>query len=103
MSPHECIAKLSATLCLRSDAEHVRQRLARAFVEHVDDLWPAGRNQGATPEWIEGHVDEMLAVIERLFAAATDDQPGAPKFLNRMSWLPALVDEIAADGARLDG
>jgi len=45
----------------------------------------------------------LLAVIERLFAAATDDQPGAPKFLNRMSWLPALVDEIAADGARLDG
>ena len=47
--------------------------------------------------------DAMLATLERLFAAATDDQPGSGEFLARLSWLPKLVDEIAADGARLDG
>ena len=39
--------------------------------------------------------------MERLYAVtAESDQPGAIEFLDRMRWLPALVDEIAADGAR---
>jgi hypothetical protein len=99
---HERIARLSATLCLRPDAEHVRHRLAEAFVAHSDALWPAGQNQGL-PEWIAANVDEVLATVERLYETATDDQPGAAEFLKRMAWLPALVDEIAAAGARLDG
>ena len=49
------------------------------------------------------NVDAILATVERLYAMATDDQPGAAEFLDRMAWLPALVDEIAAEGARLDG
>jgi hypothetical protein len=61
---HERIARLSATLPLRRDADRVRQRLAMAFVEYVDDLWPAG-DPNATSKWIEGHSDEMLAIIER--------------------------------------
>jgi hypothetical protein len=101
-SPHERVARLSATLPLRPDADRVRHLLAAAFVEHTDDLWPAG-DPNATPEWIAANVDAMLATLERLFAAATDDQPGSGEFLARLSWLPKLVDEIAADGARLDG
>jgi hypothetical protein len=99
---HERIARLSATLCLRPDAEHVRCSLAAAFAYHAADLWPAGE-PAATPSWIATHTDEILATLERLYAMATDDQPGAAEFLDRMSWLPALVAEIAADGARLDG
>jgi hypothetical protein len=99
---HERIARLSATLCLRPDAEHVRCSLAAAFAYHAADLWPAGE-PAATPSWIATHTDEILATLERLYAMATDDQPGAAEFLDRMSWLPALVDEIAADGARRDG
>ena len=40
----------------------------------------------------------MHATLERLYAAAAEtDTPGAAEFLDRMAWLPALVDEIAAD------
>jgi hypothetical protein len=100
---HERIARLSATLCLRPDAEHVRCSLAAAFAYHAADLWPAGE-PAATPSWIATHTDEILATLERLFAMAGEsDTPGAAEFLARMRWLPALVDEIAADGARLDG
>jgi hypothetical protein len=76
----------------------VRLRLGTAFIEHVDDLRPAGEPP-ATPDWIRANVDSILATIERRYAMATDDQPTAAEFLD-MSWLPALVDEIAADGAR---
>jgi hypothetical protein len=55
-----------------------------------------------THEWSVANVDAILATVERLYAMATDDQPGAAEFLDRMAWLRALVDEIAADGARLD-
>jgi hypothetical protein len=99
MSPHDRIAQLSAALPLRPDADRVRHRLAAAFVVHSDALWPAGQDQGS-PEWIAANVDSILATVERLYAMATDDQPGASEFLDRMAWLPALVDEIAADGAR---
>jgi hypothetical protein len=44
---HETIAAFSASLPLRPDAERVRERLAAAFLAHVDDLWPAGET-GAT-------------------------------------------------------
>jgi hypothetical protein len=101
-SPHERVARLSAELAVRPDAEHVRYRLGEAFVEHIDALWPTGRDQGS-PEWIRANVDSILDTVERLYAMATDDHPGSAEFLTRMAWLPALVDEIAADGARLDG
>jgi hypothetical protein len=95
---HERIARLSATLPLRTDADRVRAVLADAFIEHIDALWPAG-DPNATPEWIAANVDSMLATLERLFAAAAEtDTLGAAEFLDRMSWLPALVDQIAVDG-----
>jgi hypothetical protein len=55
-----------------------------------------------THELSVANVGAILATVERLYAMATDDQPGAAEFLDRMAWLRALVDEIAADGARLD-
>jgi hypothetical protein len=80
----------------------VRLRLGTAFIEHVDDLWPAGE-PAATPEWIAANVDEMLATNERLYAVAVEvDDPGAIEFLDRMSWLPALLNDIERDAARLD-
>jgi hypothetical protein len=99
---HAAIAHLSATLPLRPDADRVRAMLAEAFIAHVDELWPAGRDQGS-PEWIAGHVDEMVATLERLYAAALDgDHPGADEFLARLAWLPELLETI--DGtASLNG
>ena len=38
-------------------------RLGTAFIEHVGDLWPEGE-PAATPEWIRGHVDDILAGLE---------------------------------------
>jgi hypothetical protein len=99
MSPHERIAQLSAALPLRPDAEHVRHRLAEAFVARGDALWPAGQDQGS-PEWIAANVDSILATIERLYAMATDEQPGAAEFLDRMAWLPELLADL--DQAKLD-
>ena len=75
------------------DAEHVRCSLAAAFAYHAADLWPAGE-PAATSSWIATHTDEILATLERLYAAATDDQPGAAEFLDRMAWLPALLAEL---------
>jgi hypothetical protein len=91
---HAAIARLSASLPVRPDADRVRTLLAEAFIAHVDELWPVGRDQGS-PEWIRANVDAMCATLERLFAAALDgDQPGADEFLNRMRWLPELLAEI---------
>ena len=100
-SDHATIAAFSARLPVRADAERVRCSLAAAFAYHVDEIWPAGE-PAATPAWIATHTDEILATIERLYAVAIEDHPGSAEFLDRMAWLPALVDEIAADGARLD-
>ena len=49
-------------------------RLAAAFVEHRADLWllPGG----GSSEWIEGHVDEVLAVVERLCNEASCSSHG---------------------------
>jgi hypothetical protein len=72
----------------------VRTQLAAAFVEHVGDLWPAGRD-AASPEWIAANVDEVLATIERLYAMAADDErAGSGEFLGRMAWLPALLQRL---------
>lgn len=52
---HAAIARLSASLPVRRDADHVRRLLAEAFIAHTHDLWPAGRDQGS-PEWIAANV-----------------------------------------------
>jgi hypothetical protein len=96
------IAALSASLPLRPDADRVRQLLAEAFIEHIDDLWPDGRDQGSR-EWIGAHVDEMLATIERLYAVALDcEHPGAEEFLQRMGWLPTLIGDLSEGQAALN-
>jgi len=74
-------------------------QLAAAFVEHVGDLWPAGRDE-ASPEWIAANVDEVLATIERLYAmAAADERPSVGGFLDRMAWLPPLLANLDAGAA----
>ena len=88
------IARFRTSLMTRPDRDEVRVQLAAAFVEHVGDLWPAGRD-AASPEWIAPNVDEVLVTIERLYAMAADDQrPGAGEFLDRMAWLPALLQRL---------
>jgi hypothetical protein len=69
----------------------------------LNDNGPLSVQTAVTHEWSVANVDAILATVERLYAMATDDRLGAAVFLDRMPWLPALVDEIAADGARLDG
>jgi hypothetical protein len=77
-------------------------RPARDAATARSHLWPAG-DPNATPQWIAANVDEMLATIERLYAMATDDQPGSAEFLDRMAWLPALLAEFDdAPGPPLD-
>jgi len=77
-------------------------RLAEAFIEHVDDLRPAGE-PAATPDWIAANVDEMLATVERLYAVSVEsDAPGAIEFLDRLSWLPPLLADLDRSTA-LDG
>ena len=95
---HAAIARLSASLPVRPDAEHLRELLAAAFIAHIEDLWPAGRDQGS-PEWITVNVDSILATIERLYLMALEGYPGAGEFFDRMRWLPALVDDIDAQVA----
>jgi hypothetical protein len=77
MRDHEAIAAFSAGLPLRPEAERVRERLAAAFVAHVD----AG-NDGAP-------------VCRR-----RRELPGAIEFLDRMSWLPPPLADL--DRPRLD-
>ena len=91
---HAIIARFRVSLATRADRDEVRAQLAAAFVEHVGDLWPAGRD-AASPEWIAANVDEVLATIERLYAKADDDErPGVGEFLGRMAWLPALLQRL---------
>jgi hypothetical protein len=89
----ERIARLSATLPLRRDADRVRAVLAEAFVAHTDELWPAGADQGS-PEWIAANVDGIVATLELLFKAAAEDHPGSAEFLDRLSWLPPLIHNL---------
>jgi hypothetical protein len=99
---HAIIARFCVSLLTRPDREEVRTQLAAAFVEHVGELWPAGRD-AASPEWIAANVDEVLATIERLYAMAADDErPGVGEFLDRMAWLPALLERLDRP-APLDG
>ena len=97
---HATIAAFSARLPVRADAERVRAILASAFIAHAGELWPAGE-PCATPEWIAAHTDEIMAVVERLYAVAADsDNPGAGEFLDRLAWLPPLLADL--DRPRLD-
>jgi hypothetical protein len=97
---HATIAAFSARLPIRADAERVRSILASAFVAHAGELWPAGE-PCATPAWIAAHTDEIVAVVERLYAVAADsDNPGAGEFLDRLAWLPPLLADL--DRPRLD-
>jgi hypothetical protein len=99
---HAIIARFCVSLVTRPDRDEVRTQLAAAFIEHVGDLWPAGRD-AASPEWIAANVDEVLATIERLYAMAADDErPGVGEFLDRMAWLPALLERLDPP-APLDG
>jgi hypothetical protein len=87
---------------VRPDGDRIRQRLADAFVLHREDTWPQGE-PAATPEWIDGHVDIILATIERLYAVAVKgEHPGAAEFLDRLSWLPPLLAKLG-QGQLLDG
>ena len=96
------IAQFCVSLVTRPDRDEVRAQLAAAFVEHVGDLWPAGRD-AASPEWIAANVDEVLATIERLYAMAADDErPGVGEFLGRMAWLPTLLAELDQPAKRID-
>ena len=91
---HAIIARFRVSLATRPDRDEVRAQLAAAFVEHVGDLWLAGRD-AVSPEWIAANVDEVLATIERLYAKADDDErPGVGEFLGRMAWLPALLQRL---------
>jgi hypothetical protein len=91
---HAYILAFANALAVRDDGPRIRQRLADAFVLHREDLWPAGE-PAATPEWIDGHVDVILATIERLYAVVvTGEHPGAQEFLDRMAWLPVLLNEV---------
>src|SRR5215468_2522076 len=96
---HAIIARFCVSLVTRPDRDEVRAQLAAAFVEHVGDLWPAGRDE-ASPEWIAANVDEVLATIERLYATAADDErPGVGEFLERLGWLPPLLANLDAGAA----
>ena len=55
----------------------------------------------ASPQWIAAHVDEVLAVCERLYTNALYP-PVAREFLDRMAWLPALIAYLSQPRARLD-
>jgi hypothetical protein len=97
---HATIVEFCARLPVRADAERVRAVLASEFVIHADELWPAGE-PCATPEWIAAHTDEIMAVVERLYAIAADsDNPSAGEFLDRLAWLPPLLADL--DRQRLD-
>jgi hypothetical protein len=56
-------------------------------------MWPAG-DPCATPQWIAANIDGILATIERLYAAATDDQPGAAARFMEGSAHPALATSM---------
>ena len=47
------------------------------------------------------HTDEIMAVVERLYAVAADsDNPGAGEFVYRLAWLPPPLADL--DRPRLD-
>ena len=91
---HAIIARFRVSLAARPDRDEVRAQLAAAFVEHVGDLWLGGRDV-ASPEWIAANVDDVLATIEQLYAkAAADQRPHVGEILDRMEWLPVLLQRL---------
>jgi len=78
----EIVSAFTTRLALRRDGDRVRAVLAREFYERRCALWPHSM-EGVTREWIEGHVDEVLAVCERLYANALC-LPVAHQFIGRM-------------------
>jgi hypothetical protein len=87
---HVTIAAFCARLPVPADAERVRGVLASEFLIHADELWPAGER--ARRPRIAAHTDEIMAVVERLYAVAADsDNPGADEFLDRLAWLAPLL------------
>jgi hypothetical protein len=68
----------------------VRLRLGTAFIEHVDDLWPAGE-PAATPEWIRANVDGILILLEQMIGR---DGQGVRRLPRRLHWLLWLMAEL---------
>jgi hypothetical protein len=94
-SQHAIVVAFSVGLPFRPDAERVRAILAAAFVDHADELWPAG-DDAATPEWIRENVDSILASLERLYeVVVAGEHPDADAFLYRMRWLPPFLVDLA--------
>ena len=94
-SQHAIVVAFSVGLPFRPDAERVRAILAAAFVDHADELWPAG-DDAATPEWIRENVDSILASLERLYeVVVAGEHPDADAFLYRMRWLPPVLVDLA--------
>jgi hypothetical protein len=93
---HALVAAFSAGLSVRPDSERIRAILAHEFTQHAGSLWPRG-----DPAWIGKPIDEIFAVIERLYAqAAAYPTVGALEFLDRLAWLPPLLRDL--DRPRLD-
>jgi hypothetical protein len=94
-SQHAIVVAFSVGLPFRPDAERVRAILAAAFVDHADELWPAG-DDAATPEWIRENVDSILASLERLYeVVVAGEHADADAFLYRMRWLPPFLVDLA--------
>jgi hypothetical protein len=85
----DVISTFATKLALRPDGERICATLASAFYDQRAALWPYN-TAGVTREWIEGHVFEILATIERLYGEALC-LPVAREFLDRMAWLPPLL------------
>jgi hypothetical protein len=102
--PHGVVIAFAAKLDARPDRDRCLAALARAFIDHGDQLWPEG-DAHATPQWISENAAAMLRVLERIYRAACDpyeDHPGAAEFLQRMGWLPALIADLEQGRSRLD-
>ena len=89
---HALVSGFCTRLALRPDRQAVRTVLAMALAEHAHQLFPMG-DPHATPQWFVQHVDEVLAVMERLYSHATSS-PVPTAFLDRMAWLPELVQRL---------
>jgi hypothetical protein len=50
--------------------------------------------------WSVADVDAILATLDRLYAMAAKDHPGASEFLIRLAWLPPLLANL--ERPRLD-
>ena|SRR5215475_12233152 len=85
------ISHFATSLALRPDGDEVRATLAEILFDHRADLWPIS-TEGVTRDWIAGHVDEILAVCERLFGEALRVE--AQEFLDRTAWLPELLESL---------